>query len=1336
MNLRNLLCCILSILAAAAPLHATVIPVFGGDYVTTTVNPSATVTSFDSVNGGVYSRGVDLDTGTAGLQHFSQTVPLSFAAGSSAPGVYGGAVWWDNAAPAGAGTGSALGTAPMSYRNVSPADALRFYLSADFTSSGTVTPDEGFGVALWAVTIPGGETLSALEFKGSVGRTTDLTRECRWVVQNGASLYVSQASFIITSTSTTITTYTLPDVTATNWAVWNPSASVADLKFNSAAATFAPTTLNDVTTVGFLYSMEDAINSGSDAYTQVTGFTVTTVAGTPMAPVITSPTTASGMVGSAFTYQIAATNSPTSYGVTGTLPGGLTLNTTTGAITGTPTTVESPSVTISATNAAGSGTATLTITVMAPMAPVITSGATASGNVGAAFTYQIAATNSPTSYAVSGTLPDGLSLNTSTGAITGTPTTVESQTVTISATNAGGTGTASLAIDIAASVTPVITSPGTTLQSAGGEFSFQITATNSPTSYAASGLPPGLVLDTTTGLISGTAVTAGTYNVTVSATNAGGTQSANLQITVGTYKPPVPLGGKVSRFYFIGNSLTLSLTTASEPNRARLERLFATRGNRLVFGAQLGAGVNLDQHWMGRLYAAPPNENWMKQTYFDDQNEQSSNDGFAGPAPTFGTSFFRDYTFAFQGKRRDVDGTIVTGNTFDAVILQPYIAYLEPSGYTTTEQTNGARGDRAALNDFIAYASGDNPSGHTVTRKFYIYSAWPQCLGIEQEALDPDSDGVFSFSEFYDASYTPPVNPATAVNARVHVPNRAYLDQLYTVARADNPAVASNIHIIPVGEVMAELDRLIRLGQLPGIEAYYNRNLAYYTAARAGEQITFNFIYPPGQTANWGDAFIAAQGIKNLYCDNIHWNDQTHNTTTSGTLGAYIAATTVYTVLTGENPNLFSASEIAKTYEHLDATADAALIAKIQEVIWNIVTSPNWKGINFAERTGVSALAAEGASYAAFKAARFTADEQADAAISGEHADPDHDGAKNILEFIRQTNPKLADSTPPLTLDGNATEAHVGFKALSHAAGVLPALDVSDDLQTWSRVSQEDLDSAPSATGGFTDYSATFPSPGPRQFYRLALSYLPDTPTLPLVAWGTSNGIVTANQNLVTGKGSASVNLTTPASPSIGGAYSTHSPLFFAAAKALSGNSENAWRVINNANPGDGTGDAILVSFNKDTAATNDGVFTAIWTQDGTGSAHGFLNGANTGNVTLANMRVRVKTTGLNSTSQLRFVIRRGAQFYISEDCGAVTSVFSAIAPGNTTPYEEIALANLAAVAWHPYDPATDMLAFGAPVVLTSFDQITAVGLNWRNYGTDTFRQFYIESFTANFFAP
>ncbi len=278
-----------------------------------------------------------------------------------------------------------------------------------------------------------------------------------------------------------------------------------------------------------------------------------------------------------------------------------------------------------------------------------------------------------------------------------------------------------------------------------------------------------------------------------------------------------------------------------------------------------------------------------------------------------------------------------------------------------------------------------------------------------------------------------------------------------------------------------------------------------------------------------------------------------------------------------------------------------------------------------------------------------------------------------------------------------------------------------------------ELDTAPNAAGGFTDFSASFANLGPRQFHRLALSAISDAPTLPLVAWGPSTGIVSGNQNLVIGKGASAVSLATPANPAIGGAYSTSSPLFFAASKALSGNSENAWRVNNNANPGDGTGDPLLASFNKD-AATNDGTFTAIWKQDGNGTAHGFLNGASTGNVTLANLRVRVKTSGLNSASQLRFIIRRGAQFYLSDDCGAVTSVFSAITPGNATPYEEIAIANPAAVGWHIYDPATDMLAIGAPVALTSFDQITAVGFNWRTYGTDTFRQFYVESFNANFF--
>ena len=85
----------------------------------------------------------------------------------------------------------------------------------------------------------------------------------------------------------------------------------------------------------------------------------------PAIPSIYSATTASGITGQSFTYQIAATNTPTSFSATG-LPAGLSGNTTTGIISGTPTTVGNSTITLTATNATGSGNATLALTVTAP----------------------------------------------------------------------------------------------------------------------------------------------------------------------------------------------------------------------------------------------------------------------------------------------------------------------------------------------------------------------------------------------------------------------------------------------------------------------------------------------------------------------------------------------------------------------------------------------------------------------------------------------------------------------------------------------------------------------------------------------------------------------------------------------------------------------------------------------------------------------------------------------------------------------------------------------------------------------------------------------------------
>jgi hypothetical protein len=236
-------------------------------------------------------------------------------------------------------------------------------------------------------------------------------------------------------------------------------------------------------------------------------------------PVVTSATSAGGTAGVAFSYQITATNTPTSYSATG-LPAGLSVNTATGLISGTPTAAGTSTVTLGATNSGGTGNATLTLTITAA-APIITSATSAGGTAGVAFSYQITATNTPTSYSATG-LPAGLSVNTATGLISGTPTTGGVSTVTLGATNAAGTGHATLTLTIAHIVTLSWTA-STSPNIAGYNIYRGTTSLSGP--FGATPVNSGLI--TTTTYVDTLVVAGTTYYYVATAVNTSGVQSGD-----------------------------------------------------------------------------------------------------------------------------------------------------------------------------------------------------------------------------------------------------------------------------------------------------------------------------------------------------------------------------------------------------------------------------------------------------------------------------------------------------------------------------------------------------------------------------------------------------------------------------------------------------------------------------------------------------------------------------------------------------------------------------------------------------------------------------------------
>jgi|GEM_PF-340163 len=265
------------------------------------------------------------------------------------------------------------------------------------------------------------------------------------------------------------------------------------------------------------------------------------IADRQLAPEIRSSSTAAGTVGRSFNYQISAINDPDEFDLVGTLPAGLNFTASTGRITGVPTTAERRTVTLKASNEAGEDTQSLTITIAdAVQRPTITSANLVDARLGASVNYLITATEDPTEFAVTGSLPDGLVFNSATRRITGTPERVGTRYVTLRATNAAGQGTLRLKINVA-SAAPVLYSNAKLEGTMGSRFSQSFTARNYPARHriVSGALPPGISLDELSGFASGTPTTVGTWTVTVRASNSIGSDTETYTITINAKRPEI-----------------------------------------------------------------------------------------------------------------------------------------------------------------------------------------------------------------------------------------------------------------------------------------------------------------------------------------------------------------------------------------------------------------------------------------------------------------------------------------------------------------------------------------------------------------------------------------------------------------------------------------------------------------------------------------------------------------------------------------------------------------------------------------------------------------------------
>lgn len=362
--------------------------------------------------------------------------------------------------------------------------------------------------------------------------------------------------------------------------------------------------------------------------------------------------------------------------------------------------------------------------------------------------------------------------------------------------------------------------------------------------------------------------------------------------------------------YHIGNSLTRNLSLF------RLVDLFKAKGIDYYFGSRMGAGITLGEFYSGQYYGNP-----IKNSGYENRplplariSDDLKTEKFYG----------HDWREAFQK------------HCFDAVILQHYQDYLqyEPSLMNQKGQRTHHFGSLPAFIQFIDYISGHHQENqHLSSKNIYLYATWPRVEKMVQN-YNP-SEGVLhnptqadydSYSRHWEQIS---VQPSSTGRIGETGPSKSFYDQfLFLVNRHRKSKYdhLPDVKMIPVGHVLYALDKKIKQHELPGIKTYFERNWKYFKKARYNSS-TQRYEFPFDISRE--NPFRPEWGVINFYCDSVHMNDQPHDGATEGTIGAYVASQTIYSVLTGQAALGCPVSP----WESFDPKTDKDLIEALQRTI-------------------------------------------------------------------------------------------------------------------------------------------------------------------------------------------------------------------------------------------------------------------------------------------------------------------------------------------------------------------------------------------------------------------